>query len=212
MFCATIPRVRLARSGNGRCRRSSFIRATPAELVAMSEPVSPMATPTSADADQAVVDAVADHQVGDPWSRAGCSCFSSGRHSASMESTATVCPPFATEAVPVKMQTLRTPASRSPETASTALDQRRPRAHRAEVLLVEHHVELDMPSIFCSTSTISERMPGFMSASQSGRPTKTTPCSVSAFTSSVDLRVGTKRSRVISPARQSRGCFGPGGG
>ena len=49
MFCPITPRVFLANSSkNGTCRRSSFIKATPAELVAMSEPDSPIATPTSA--------------------------------------------------------------------------------------------------------------------------------------------------------------------
>ena len=49
IFSAIILRARRANSSkNGMCLRSSFINATPAELVAMSLPESPMATPTSA--------------------------------------------------------------------------------------------------------------------------------------------------------------------
>ena len=127
MFTATIPfALRASSSRNGMLRRSSFMSATPALLVAMSLPERPMATPTSALA------RIGPSLMPSPTTSVraprrirylSSSCFSSGRHSASMASTPTASPTrFATlRRSPVKITTLRTPSWRSSATVSAAL-------------------------------------------------------------------------------------------
>ena len=161
---------------NGIFRRSSFINATPAEFVAMSEPLKPIATPTSA------VARIGPSLIPSPTTRVLCprlmryfssSCFSSGKHSASIASTPTACATrFATSRrSPVKMETCRTPCLRISSTASAACGRSlssRPTAPK--YCVPRMRCTLDMPSIFSETVFTCSAMDLFKLSSQAPRP------------------------------------------